>query len=70
MKDLVIRKIFLRCIILVVFYCLIAVPSHADVPASGDWTVTGLETLENHIIALNENLMVQEGLVLHFVARL
>jgi parallel beta-helix repeat protein len=54
-------KIISQGIFSLMFFCLIIVPSHADIPTDGDWIVTSFETIENQIITLNGNLIVEKG---------
>ncbi len=61
MKDWCNCNTLLRCILPIMFFSLMVVPSHADIPTSGDWIVTGLETIDHQIITLNGNLIVQNG---------
>jgi len=55
------RPVTLRCLLTLTLIFLITMRSHALIPSSGDWIITGDEEVQNQSIVLDGNLIVKKG---------
>jgi len=55
------RLVILQYLLPLTLIFLIAMPSFAAIPSTGDWIVTGDEEVQNQKIVLNGNLIVKKG---------